>query len=79
MSRPIHAACRASLEPMGWVLHVSRAAPHRCCVRSPSKLCTYAGRRKTGDSHLALTTGPASHMGDDLACLIAQNLSHYLR
>jgi hypothetical protein len=58
MSRPIHAACRASLEPMGWVLQVSRAAPHRCCVRSPSKLCTYAGRRQTGDSHLGPDHGP---------------------
>jgi hypothetical protein len=55
MSRPTHAACRASLEPMGWV------------VREPVTAI------------YALTTGPASHIGDDLACLIAQNLSLYLR
>ena len=27
----------------------------------------------------ALTRGPASHIGDDLACTVAQELRHYLR
>ncbi len=50
MSRPTHAACRASLEPMGWVLRVSRPAPHCCCIRSLSKLCVGAGCRRSCDS-----------------------------
>jgi hypothetical protein len=58
MSRPTHAACRASLEPMGWVLRVSRPRTHRCCVRSPSKLCPSAGYRQTSDSHLCPDQGP---------------------
>jgi hypothetical protein len=79
MRRPTDAACRASLEPIGRVVRVSRPRTHRCCVRSLSKLCACAGCRRTSDSHLCPDQGPASHIGDDLACLIAQNLCHYLR
>jgi hypothetical protein len=79
MRRPTHAACRASLEPMGWVPGVSRPRTHRPCVRSLSKLCACAGCRRTNDSHLCPDQRRASHIGDDLACLIAQNLSLYLR
>ena len=79
MSRQTHAACRASLEPSGWVLRVSRATPHRWCVRSLSQLSACSGCRRTRDSHSCPGQGPASHIGDDLACLVAQNLRPYLR
>jgi hypothetical protein len=79
MSRPTHAACRASLVPMGWASRVSRPKTIAAVYDHSTSCAPLPAVVKPVTSIYALTTGPASHIGDDLACLIAQNLSLYLR
>jgi hypothetical protein len=79
MSSPSHAAIRASARAHRMVLRVSQLASRRSSVRSRSKRCNCAGCREIGDSLSALTTGPASRVGDDLASFVAQSLPQCLR
>ena len=80
MSSPHHAASRASERAHRMALSVSRRWAPRSCVRSRSKQCAYTAWHKTCDRRLSPEPrAPASHVGDDLACVVAQNRSYYLR
>jgi hypothetical protein len=80
MSSPHHAASRASERAHRMALSVSRRWPPWSCVRSRSKQRASTAWHKTRDRHLSPEPrAPASHVGDDLARVVAQNRSYYLR
>jgi hypothetical protein len=79
MSSPHHAAARASVRAHRMALRVSRRWAARSCVRSRSKQRASTAWHKPVAGVSRPNPGPASHVGDDLACVIAQSRSYYLR
>ena len=69
MSSPRHASCRASLESMGLSCVCHNSATHLLCTitQQAVRRCRLASNHVAAIS--ALTTGPASRIGDDLASL----------
>jgi hypothetical protein len=81
MVSPTPAACRAAARRYGMSdlrVFLSRYTTHRLYDRSASS-AHFRLSQSQRQQIPALTTGPASHIGDDLACLVAQNLFHCLR
>jgi hypothetical protein len=79
MSRPTHAACRAPSTPWdgSCVCH-----ERRLIAAAYDHSASWAPASAVADpvtAISALTMGTASHIGDDLAYLMAQSHSHYLR
>jgi hypothetical protein len=73
-------ASRASERAHRVVRRVSQTWPAQSCVRSRSKQCASTAWHKTSDRRPSPgPRAPASHVGDDLACFVAQNRSYYLR
>jgi hypothetical protein len=79
MSSPSHAVFGATAEPTEWscVCHEGRLL---AAVYDHLPSCAPVPAVAEPVTAIpALTVGPASHLGDDLACFVAPKLRHYLR
>jgi hypothetical protein len=80
MVSPTPAACRAAARRHGMSdLRVSQSLHDPSSVRSLSSTAHCRLSQSQRQQIPALTMGAVSHIGDDLACLVAQNLFHCLR
>jgi hypothetical protein len=79
MSSPSHTASRAAAGTHWMVLRVSRRRLIAAVYDHLPSCAPVPVVAEPVTSIPALTTGPASHVGDDLACFVAPKLLHYLR
>ena len=81
MSSPSHAASRATARTHSVVLRVSQPALDVSSVRSLSRQCARAERRRTSDRLLPPATWAfPSRVGDDLVSFVARTRpTHYVK